>query len=320
VSSRHRAADLSKVRTVPLRSRPNLVGIKDFAKAVEKGSSFGAFMDSFCAIEHRVDAASNLRNLVASIGKAKRKRKPIVWGLGPHLIKYGLSPLIIHLMKKGYVSAIAMNGACAIHDAEIALIGETSEEMAGEIETGRFGMAAETGEFINAAARTAYEQGLGFGESLGGKLRAAKAPFRKHSLLASAHALSLPATVHVAIGTDIVHMHPTMDGAATGAASFRDFRILTEVMKGLGHGGVYINIASTVILPEVFLKTLTAANNLLRRPIRDFTTANFNHLSEYRPLMNVVRRPMEGVGRGYEIIGRIEIMIPLLVRAILEQG
>jgi len=318
MASKYEADDLRKINTISIRERENLVKLSDFAKVAPRGSSFGEFIDSLCSIEHRVDAASNLRNLLSYLARAKRSGKPIVWGIGPHVVKYGLPPLIINLMDEGYVSALTLNGACAIHDSEIAMVGETSEEMAGSIVTGRFGMARETGELINGAAKLAQEKDLGLGEAIAVRLLEGGTPHGEYSLLVSAYNKGIPATVHVAIGTDIIHMQPTMDGSAMGAATFRDFRILTHVMSDFGDGGVYLNIASSVVLPEVFLKALTAANNLRGESMDDFTTANFNHQSEYRPLMNVVRRPTEGAGRGYEIIGRIEIMIPLLARAVLE--
>jgi len=252
--------------------------------------------------------------VIDRIIKAKEISKPISWALGPHVIKYGLTPLIIDLMDKGLVQHILTNGAGAIHDTEIALIGETSEEMGGHIGSGEFGMAEETGSFINAAALHAMQAEIGFGESIGRAILKENLPYSHFSLFAQAVKRNIPITVHVAIGTDIIHMHPDMNGKATGEASFFDFRCFVSTIRHLGGGGVHLNVGSTVVLPEVFVKAMTVANNLNKTPSRDFTTANFDHLSEYRPLMNVVRRGSMDGGEGYEIIGRMEIMLPLLCR------
>lgn len=322
---KYKPLDFSKVKTIDLRERENLVKVSQFAKPfdVEKirsrgdSSSLLDFLDALPAIGKRTNAAAQLKSLVYAIDRASINGKPISWGLGPHIIKYGLSPLVIQLMDLGFVSAIAMNGAGAIHDTEIAMIGETSEEMTGEIETGRFGMARQTGEFINSAAAEAASKGIGFGEALGRKILEENLPYADYSLYAASCKREINATVHVGIGTDIIHTHPCMDGAATGAASFTDFRRLAGVIAHLGNGGVHLNIGSSVILPECFLKALTVANNLGFN-VRGFVTANIDHLSEYRPLMNVVRRPVHGAGEGYEIVGRMEIMAPLLVRLLVE--
>jgi hypothetical protein len=314
--TRYPYLELSRVTTLPIAERPNLVTLEDFARPAAPGNGMGAFLDGLPLTRHRTNAAGSLTEVVASIRGARAAGRGITWALGPHVVKYGLSLLIIDLMERGLVTAVATNGAGAIHDAEIALFGVTSEEMTGEIQTGRFGMARETGEFVNGAARLAKDAGLGFGEALGQRLIDAGAPNLRYSLLASAHRLGIPMTVHVAIGTDIVHQHPNFDGSATGAATQHDFQILAAAIDRIAGGGVHLNIASSVVLPEVFLKCLTVANNLRAgaggEPVADFLTVNIDHQSEYRPLMNVVRRPTVGVGRGVELVARVELMVPLL--------
>ncbi len=312
-------ADFGDVRRVPISERSNLVRVAEFTQPPDGDYSFRAFLDSLSSIKHRTNAATSLNTLVTTMMQARDSGQPITWALGPHIIKYGLTPLIVHLMDAGLIQCILTNGAGAIHDVEIALIGETSEEMGGHISRGDFGMARETGEFINGAALEAYETGKGFGEALGDKLIREKAPYLHSSLFAQARLRNIPLTVHVAIGTDIIHMHPDMNGAATGEATFTDFRRFVAVLQKFSGGGVHLNIGSTVVLPEIFVKAMTVANNLNQQPARDFTTVNFDHLSEYRPLMNVVKRGSMDGGHGYEIIGRMEIMVPLLVWVLSER-
>jgi len=314
--SRFPSLDLSRVATIPIAERANLVTLKDFASPMTQPEGMGAWLNGLPLTEHRTNAAGSLRMVVQQLVSARAQGRAMVWALGPHVVKYGLSLLIIDLMERGLISAIATNGAGAIHDAEIALFGETSEEMTGEIQTGRFGMARETGDFLNGAAACAHREGLGFGEALGHRLLEVDAPNQRFSLLASAHRLGIPMTIHVAMGTDIVHGQPTFVGADTGQATFNDFQILAAAIDQLHDGGVHLNVASSVVLPEVFLKCLTVANNLRAVdggvPIEGFLTVNIDHQSEYRPLMNVVRRPTAGVGRGVELLARVELMIPLL--------
>jgi hypothetical protein len=317
MESEHKPADMSKIRRVSISKRTNLVSVRKFAKALAPGGGFLDFLDSLPMIEHRTNAAVSLRLLIDRICMAREKSRPVSWAIGPHIIKYGLSPLIIQLMKEGLVQCLLFNGAGAIHDTEIAMIGETSEEMGGHISAGDFGMAEETGVFINGAAQTAGELNIGFGEALGQRILDQRLPYSDISLFAQAALMNIPATIHAAIGTDIVHMHPDMDGAATGRASFTDFRIFVTVLRDFSFGGVHINIGSTVILPEVYVKAMTCANNLNGAPAQEFTTVNFDHLSEYRPLMNVVQRGSMDGGEGFEIIGRMEIMIPLLTRLLI---
>lgn len=311
-------ADLTKIKTVEIAQRTNLVHVDEFATVPKPAAGFSKFLETLPRVGHRTNAAQSFRQVVAGILEAVARQKPITWALGPHVVKYGLSPLFIELMDRGAVSAVLFNGASAIHDAEIALIGQTSEEMAGEIQTGRFGMAKETGEILNGAAKLAYDRNIGYGQALGQWIVDHDLPFSRYSLLAAAYHRSIPVTVHVAFGTDIVHMHPNVNGAHIGKATELDFRRIAALFGQFGGGGVHVNIASTVVLPEVFVKAMTIANNLNGTPITDFMTAHFDHLSEYRPLMNVVKRGTTVGGKGVELIGRIELMVPLLIACLLE--
>lgn len=259
--------------------------------------------------------AVELRAVVAAVVRAYRLGKPVIWGMGGHVIKTGISPLIIDLMERGIVRALALNGGASIHDVEIALIGGTSEDVQEGLRDGSFGMWEETGRFYNQAVN---QRRGGLGRRLGEALVASGAPNCDLSVLARAYELGIPATVHLTLGADIVHMHPEADGAALGAAAFEDFRLFCSVVADLGGGGVYLNVGSAVALPEVFLKALTVARNL-GHPVVDFTTANFDMIQQYRPLQNVVRRPTEGVGRGYALIGQHEVLLPLFYQAIIEQ-
>jgi hypothetical protein len=309
-------ADMSKIRRNSIKNRENLVKASEFCK-VALGSGIREFMESLPSIKHRTNAATSLVTVIERIQAARTAKALVTWAIGPHVIKYGLSPLIIDLMDRGAVQCILFNGATAIHDVEIALAGETSEEMGGHISTGEFGMGEETGDFINQAAVQAARAGAGFGLALGEKILAQNPQFASVSILAQAAKRHIPVTVHVAIGTDIIHMHPDMDGAATGEATHTDFKIFVSVLRQFS-GGVHLNIGSTVVLPEVFVKALTSANNLNQHPAERFTTVHIDHLSEYRPLMNVVRRGSMDGGEGYEIIGRMEILVPLLAWMIRE--
>lgn len=310
-------ADFSHIKRNSIKDRQNLVKVSDFCAVPAPESGFCEFLDSLPRISHRTNAADSLRLLVNRIVTARNTGKVVSWGLGPHVVKYGLSRLIIEMMECGYIQHILTNGAGAIHDAEIAMIGETSEEMGGHISRGDFGMAQETGQLINEAARRAWKECRGFGETLGDMINESKLPFRDYSILAQARLRAIPTTIHVALGTDIIHMHPDMDGSATGAATHTDFRIFVSTLREFVRGGVHLNIGSTVILPEIFVKAMTCANNLNQRPASDYTTVNIDHLSEYRPLMNVVQRGSMDGGEGYEIIGRLEILVPLLIRCLL---
>jgi hypothetical protein len=307
-------ADLRKVTTISITARKRKVRLGDFARIYDpRRESFRSFVLSF----PRILRAADLKHLVNDVVQAHRRRKPVILFVGAHVIKVGLSPLLVDLLRKKVITCIAMNGAAAIHDVETALFGTTSEDVEENIADGSVGMSRETGEFINGAVRRAFLEGTaGFGGALGNALQ--KARNRKLSLLAECWRLQVPATVHVAIGTDIIHQQPSMDGASTGELSFRDFRILCAVVKKLGGGGVAMNVGSAVVLPEVFLKALTVARNL-GSPVRDFTTANFDMLQQYRPSMNVVQRPVRQGGTGYSFTGHHEIMIPLVCAMIKER-
>ena len=301
--------DLSGVRTRPLDARAGKVSAANFAEPPAAGASFRSFLLGLPEIL----AGSEFRSFVRDLSSAIRSEKTVLYGVGAHVVKCGLNPALIDLMRRGWVSALAMNGATAIHDVEIALSGKTSEEVADGLEDGSFGMARETGELMNGAAADA---GAGYGASLGRRIVEQDLPFKQESLLAAAFESRIPATVHVAVGTDIVHQQPTADGAAIGRASFEDFRILCSVVSSL-EGGAYLNIGSAVLLPEVFLKALTVARNLERNPSA-FITANFDMIQHYRPRVNVVRRPTLKGGRGYAFTGHHELLVPLLYGALAE--
>lgn len=307
--------DLARVRTYPLSSRHSKVTVADFARPVSPGGTVAALVESL----PRVLGAESLRYLVADIRRARAAGKPIVWGLGAHVLKVGLSPVIVDLMERGLATALALNGAGIVHDFEIAVAGQTSEDVSAGLGAGQFGMARETGEEVNRAIVEGDREGLGLGAAVGRYLSRRDAPHRALSLLATAWRLRIPATVHVAIGTDIVHMHPACDPAALGRASHLDFRTLSAVVAGMGGGGVYLNVGSAVMLPEVFLKAVTLARNL-GHEVADFTTANLDFIQSYRPNTNVVQRPTAGVGRGYSLTGHHEILVPLLAAALIDGG
>jgi hypothetical protein len=309
----HRRADLKKVRTISITKRKSKVSPRDFAQPFDEArDSFSGFADGLPAML----AARDLRAVADAIIVSRRKKKPVLLMMGAHVIKVGLAPVIIDLIQREIITAVAMNSAAAIHDVETAMWGHTSEDVAVNMKDGRFGMARETGEFINGTLAAAAREGDdGYAEALGRELVARKAPNIGVSLLASCFTRGVPATVHAAIGTDIVHQQPTMDGSATGEMTFRDFRSLCETCRGLTGGGVVLNVGSAVIMPEVFLKALTVARNLGARA-RGFTTAVFDMNAHYRPTMNVKVRPTQDGGEGYYIIGHHEIMIPLLAAMI----
>ncbi len=307
--------NVSDLKTYPLKKRYSKVRVSDFATPWKRGGSFKTFCDGLPDIL----AVKSLRAVARAIAKAHRKRRPVIIGIGAHVIKVGLAPIITDLMERGIVTAVAMNGAGIIHDFELALMGHTSEEVDAEIDEGRFGMAEETGRILNEAIIRGAAAGQGLGEAIGNYMHqaATRFPNRRTSILAAGVRLGLPVTVHVAVGTDIIHMHPSADGAAIGATSLLDFRRLTAVVAKM-EGGVYVNIGSAVILPEVFLKTLSLGRNL-GHPISNITTANMDFLVHYRPQTNVVRRPTQKGGQGYSLTGHHEIMLPLLAAAVLEE-
>lgn len=307
--------DLRGVKTYPLAERKSKVGVADFAEVHNVGDSFLSFLDSL----PNILAGEVLRGLVGEIERARSLSKPILWGLGAHVLKVGLSRVLIDLMEKGFLSGLAMNGAGIIHDFELALVGQTSEDVGEALPSGQFGMARETGEELNRAIVDGDRDGLGLGASVGRHIRESHPAHEDLSLLAAASRLDLPATVHVALGTDIIHMHPGCDPAAIGRTSHLDFRTFASEVGSLGGGGVYLNVGSAVLLPEVFLKAVTLARNL-GCDLRDFSTANLDFIQSYRPQTNVVHRPTQGVGRGYSLIGHHEILIPLLAAALTERA
>ena len=315
--TRYTRADLSRVRTIPVGTRHSKVRPADFAAPFDaKRDSFAAFIRGL----PRILKGTDLRALVQDIRASRRKGKPVIVMIGAHVIKVGLAPVIIDLMERKTITAVAMNSAAAIHDVETALWGKTSEDVAASLADGRFGMARETGEFINGVLTEAFRStDLGYGEALGKALARCRGRASSHSILLAAHRLGVPVTVHAAIGTDIIHQQPTMDGAATGELSFRDFRLLCRLCMDLRGGGVVLNIGSAVILPEVFLKALTVARNLGAKA-RGFTTAVFDMNQHYRPTVNVQLRPTQDGGKGYYFTGHHELMIPLLAAMVKGRG
>jgi hypothetical protein len=307
----YRPVDLSGLKTRSLAERPSKVRVDDFATPARAGASFADFLASL----PKILAGQDIRAVVDAIVRARRSGRPVILGLGAHVIKCGLSPVIVDLMARGVITCLAMNGAGPIHDVELALVGHTSEDVEAGLRDGAFGMARETGELIHAALAAGGPE-TGLGAAIGRHLLSVRPPHTRLSLLAAAARLGLPATVHVAIGTDIVHMRAGASGAAIGAASFVDFRLLTAVVRDLS-GGVYLNAGSAVILPEVFLKAFTIAQNL-GADLREFTTVNLDMLQHYRPTVNVVQRPAAAGGRGYTLNGRHELLLPLLAFAVVE--
>lgn len=302
--------DLSQGKTRPLAGRPSKVGTRHFAAPVAGVPDVGAFIDGL----PQILAANDLRGLIAAILTARERDRPVVLAMGAHVLKTGLTPLLHHALDRGVITACAMNSAGSIHDLELALIGATSEDVAVALEDGSFGMWQETGAWIHRAVQAGVAGGLGYGEAVGLAILHG-APHPEHSLLARCAERQIPATVHAAIGTDIVHMHPDMDGAAIGAASFTDFKIITRVVADLEGGGVWINCGSSVILPEVFLKAVAICRNQ-GYPVADIVTANLDMIRHYRPYENVLARPTSLGGRSYQLIGHHEIMVPLLLHGV----
>lgn len=312
---------LASVHTYPLSSRKSKVHVRDFAKPVAGNPSLKKFLDS---LPH-ILAAQDLRDIAAAIHAARRQNKAILWGIGGHVIKVGLGPILIDLMRRGFVTGIAMNGAALIHDFEIALAGNTSEDVEASLPDGRFGMAEETGRYVNEIAKLASRIRIGYGEAAGQFLNSGlvPTPYAGQSVLASAYKLKIPVTIHLAIGTDIPHMHPAVDPGALGAATYSDFRLFSALVQGMQPNGVYLNWGSAVILPEIFLKAVSVSRNY-GVPLRPITTANFDFVQHYRPLQNVVKRPTapsakDGSGarsHGYAVTGHHEILLPLLAAAL----
>jgi hypothetical protein len=300
--------DLNRIRTMPLAGRPSLVHVEDFAELPAPGATVGELLESL----PRFLGANRLRELVLAITAARTGGHDVVFGIGGHVVKTGCAPVLIDLMERGVITGLAMPGSTAIHDFEIAAAGITSEDVSSRLEDGKYGSTEETGAFFAIAAKHGAK-GDGFGRAVGERILAEGLPFAEKSVLAAAARLDLPATIHVAMGTDTVHLHPDADGAALGAASHLDFRILTSVVAGLDHG-VYVNAGSAVLLPEVFLKAVTIARNT-GHAIDGLFTANLDMLRHYRPLTNVVKRPPE---RGVDLAGHHEILLPMLRLMILE--
>jgi hypothetical protein len=306
--------DLGGIQTTSLQDRQSKVSIADFARPVPSRSSFRGFLDSLPSVL----AAEDLRKAVSAISEAVRTENTVILGMGAHPIKVGLNPLIISAIELGLLSGIAMNGAGIIHDVEIALAAKTSEDVAAHLGSGEFGMSRETSEFIHRAVLTAYSRGgEGLGRAVGEALLSEGAPYADSSILAAAARRSLPVTVHVAIGTDIIHMHPDMNGAAMGALSHLDFRLLCSLVSTLRQG-VFINLGSAVVIPEVFLKAVSVVRNL-GFPLDGLTAVNMDFLRQYRPTVNVVQRPTQDGGVGISLTGHHEIMFPLLIAAVMEE-
>jgi hypothetical protein len=306
--------DLSQVKRVSLADRKSKVASDLFAKRWKRGGSLREFLDS---LPHLL-ASQSLRELIAALASSRRQKGVLLWGMGAHVIKAGLSPVLIELLEKGWITGLATHGAGSIHDLEMALVGHTSEEVGEGLAEGTFGMAKETAEIIQAALEEGLTKGWGYGKALGMKLLELNPPHLDQSLFAAAARREIPFTVHVALGTDTIHMHPECKGEVLGEASHQDFRLFAAMVAQL-QGGAYLNLGSAVILPEVFLKALTLARNL-GHEIDSFVTLNMDFLSHYRPEQNVIRRPSRLGAKPFSLIGHHEIMIPLLAAALIEEG
>ncbi len=302
-----------KLKTYSLHDRFSKVTVEHFGCPIKEGSTLRSFIASLPdqLLGH------DFPELVHRLAKSRRGGRPIIFGMGAHVIKVGLTPILVDLMERSIITGLAMNGACIIHDAEIAMAGSTSEEVGNVLGDGAFGAAKETGEVLNHAITAGANKGIGMGQAVGECLLARKFPHNDKSLLAVAARLEIPVTVHVAMGTDIIHIHPSASGADIGQTSHHDFRLFCSEVADL-QGGAYLNVGSAVLLPEVFLKALTLVRNLGYR-VDDFTTANFDFMKHYRTLTNVVNRPTATGGRGYNIIGHHELMIPLLAASLLDE-
>ena len=306
--------DLKGLRTISIFERPSKVEIEDFSTPPQKGMSFREFLDCLPDIL----GAGDLKAFSKLVLKARRQGRPFIVGMGAHVIKVGLNPILIDLMEKGIITALAQNGACLVHDFELAIAGRTSEDVQSALKDGSFGACKETGEFLNQCAKDARAMDIGLGEAVGRAMEEANFKYKNLSLAYNARRLGIPLTVHVAVGTDIVHIHPGADGAAIGQATFNDFRRFCTLISEL-EGGVYANFGSAVLLPEVFLKALTLVRNLGHR-VKNIVTANFDFIRQYRPTVNVVQRPTSSGGRGFNFTGHHEIMLPLLAAMLVEMG
>jgi hypothetical protein len=313
--TRFAEVDLSRVRTIPVKRRDNKVKSSEFARPPAKDKSFRAFLGSLPDILK----AQDFKRVVEAIVAAKRKNRAVVVMLGGHIVKTGLAPLLAKLIERGVVTHVAMNGSAAIHDYEIARFGATSEDVAKGLKDGTFGMADETGREMNSAFVHGAAMRIGMGTALGVALDGAKLVHPEQSVILAAYEKGIPVTVHAALGAEIIHQHPAANGAAIGDTSHRDFRILAKSLDDIHNGGVVLNLGSAVIMPEVFLKALTIARNLNKGRPQGFVTCNLDMIRHYRPGENVVKRPTLQSGKGYEIIGHHELMVPLLVWAVLDR-
>ncbi len=304
--------DPSGIRTTSLKKAGRKVAASDFARPAKAGMTVKKFLEGLPDIL----AAREFKETAEAVARAAKRDKMVILAMGAHPVKVGLSPVIIDLLRQGIITVVAMNGAGAVHDFEVALSGKTSEDVESAIEDGSFGTARETGEGLNRAALSCLIENIGLGEAVGGEIMKGRFPYKRLSILAEAYRLGVPATVHVAIGTDIVHMHPQANGAAIGRGTMHDFRLFAGCVAKL-KGGVIINMGSAVIMPEVFLKALSLARNL-KKPARDFLAVNMDFIHHYRPTVNVTGRPVAGSGKGIRLTGHHEIMVPLLACAIKE--
>lgn len=308
MNSKYKKIDLNKIQTISILERKSKVNIGDFSKIFDPDASFNNFINSL----PNILISKDLKDFATKFALAVKNKKVVSLMMGAHLIKVGLSPLIIDLIKNNMISSISMNGACVIHDVELAIWGKTSEDVSENLMNGSFGMSKETAEFINNTLKENFDTDCGYGESIGKKLIDINPLYKDYSILYNAYNYSIPVTVHVGIGTDIIYQHPNMDGASAGELSYRDFKILCNVLSNLDSQGIIINIGSAVILPEVFLKALTVVRNL-GYSAYNFTSATFDMLQQYRPRVNIVQRPTMNNGKGYYFIGHHELMIPLLI-------
>ena len=312
MASKFEPVDLKKVKTYPLSNRQSKVSSTDFAQPWQEGASYKDFLERL----PNILSGGDIKAVIAGLAKAARKKKTVILGMGAHVIKVGLNPVVIDLMERGVISAVAMNGAGIVHDLEVAMAGQTSEDVAATIDDGSFGMARDTADFLNTAIAGSDKNPPGLGQSIGRAILDHQLPLREHSILAAGCRLDIPVTVHVAIGTDIIHMHPKFDPAKTGQASHRDFRLLTSIVGSL-EGGVYLNVGSAVILPEIFLKAVTLARNL-GHTLDHFMTVNIDFIRHYRPLTNVIQRPTAKGGTGINLVGHHEILVPLIAAGLIE--
>ncbi len=305
--------DFSGLNTYSVHGRHSKVTVKDFAQPVRPGMSVAELISGL----PKQFAGVDFPEFIDRVATAIENKRPVLLGMGAHVIKVGLNPILIDLMKRGLISAIALNGAGIIHDTEIAMVGRTSEDVADVLGAGAFGAAKETGEVLNQAINQGAEQGIGLGEAVGNTLLREGFPFNEQSLLAQARRMNIPVTVHVAVGTDIIHIHPDANGAAIGQCSHHDFRVFCRLVSEL-EGGAYLNIGSAVLLPEIFLKALTVVRNL-GHEVKKITTANFDFIRGYRPATNVVHRPTLEGGKGFNFTGHHELMIPLLAAGLVDR-